>query len=836
MATSSTLTRRLNQVFHHPELPIILAPFLLLAPVWLTGNALFWGTPATQFVPWWVEASRQLQSGHLPLWNPGLGMGAPLLANYQTAVLYPPNWLYFVLYLIGGTPALAWGMAPLVAAHLAWAGLGTARLARALGLGALAQAVSGLAYGLSGYLVARSGFLSINAAAAWLPWIIYGLVLLLGVRPAKTSLQESAVQVTDTPHIRRWKTGGMALLAVLFAAQLLAGHAQTAWYTLILAGPWAAFWSLAGTGMQHPSGSVDIQDQGASPLKRLGWAWGLLAVAVLAGVALAAAQLLPTAEYLLESQRAGAVDYEFAMTYSFWPWRGLTLLAPGLFGSPASGDYWGYANYWEDAVYIGLLPFILALVAVFTRGRRIGNLNALIPRLVGFLTGVILVAFLLALGKNSPLFPWLYRHIPTFDMFQAPTRISILAVFSLALLAGIGAESWRRPTGRGLYWVRLATAAALAATIGAGLAATLARGILGQVEPATIRAVALAGLWGLGAGILTLTAPPSTGSPAHRTLATPWAWVVVLWVAADMLVANWGLNPGIDLDFYRDPAPTADQVRAAAGSGRLYLPKEEETRLKFERFFRFRSYDLPDARQDWTTLRAALLPNINLLDQIDSANNFDPLLPGRYARWMQALEETGGHTRQHMLDLMSVNVVEWEEASQSYGVRFESRQGYPRVRWSACVQMAADSEEALQWVLLNQPAAPGGIILEAEDGSTGPECSGDAQAGIQIVRQKPDRLEVQVETSHPGYLVVADVWYPGWGASVDGRAADLHQVDYLFQAVGVPAGNHQISIFYRPVSVYLGAAVSSAAWLMLGLVLFRRYATHPAGTDSRKSG
>ena len=92
----------------------------------------------------------------------------------------------------------------------------------------------------------------------------------------------------------------------------------------------------------------------------------LFSGAVALAVALAAVQPLPTAEYLLESQRSAAVDYEFAMTYSFWPWHFLSFLAPGLFGHPAVGDYWGYANYWEDAVYIGLIPFVLGAAALLT--------------------------------------------------------------------------------------------------------------------------------------------------------------------------------------------------------------------------------------------------------------------------------------------------------------------------------------------------------------------------------------------------------------------------------------------------------------------------------------
>jgi hypothetical protein len=245
------------------------------------------------------------------------------------------------------------------------------------------------------------------------------------------------------------------------------------------------------------------------------------------GAALAAVQLLPTAEYLMQSQRAQAVDYEFAMTYSFWPWRFLTLLAPGLFGTPVIGDYWGYANYWEDAVYVGLLPFVMAVTAVLRRGKGSGVQGG--GRLIVFLTCVVLISFLFALGKNIPIFPFLYRHIPTFDMFQAPTRWTLWAVFALSLLAAIGIEAWRRPEGTGLYWMRLGTMGAAAVMVGRVLQPV---DWLAHWAPSAslVRSMALLGMWGVGIGILALTAP-------HKGLVRQvqrgwWAWMVVAWTAS----------------------------------------------------------------------------------------------------------------------------------------------------------------------------------------------------------------------------------------------------------------------------------------------------------------
>ncbi len=193
-----------------PVLLVLLGPLALFGPMLVRGEALFWGTPLLQFVPWREYALELLRQGGLPLWNPLLGMGAPLLANYQSALLYPPN---FLLAFVD----VAWGHGLLVLLHLAWAGWGMVLLTRELGLPRMSQALAGIAFSLSGYLVARSGFLSINATAAWLPWLI------LAVERLVTQCRERRV-----PRVLPW-------LAIVLALQWLAGHAQTAWYALLLA-------------------------------------------------------------------------------------------------------------------------------------------------------------------------------------------------------------------------------------------------------------------------------------------------------------------------------------------------------------------------------------------------------------------------------------------------------------------------------------------------------------------------------------------------------------------------------------------------------------------------
>lgn len=773
---------------------------------------MFWGTPSTQFIPWWQTAWETILEGHLPLWNPGLGMGAPLLANYQSALLYPPTWIYFLLWLAGSTPAMAWGMALMVALHLAWASLGMALLLRQIKQGLLSQVIAGLAYGLSGYLVARAGFLSINAATAWTPWVILGVTWLID-ELVKVDLGKNS-QIKEEGLSARLKFRKV-IIAGLFLCfcigfQLLSGHAQSTWYSLGLAGIWAIFWVYYS--YRH---AYNTRPAIKFVLKCTMILFGIILVAV----GLAAVQLLPTMEYLLQSQRAGAVDYDFAMAYSFWPWRWLTLLAPGLFGNPVSGDYWGYANYWEDAIYIGLTPFLLALAAVINRQRR--------TKLVIFLVILTLVAALLSMGQNTPVFPWLYRNFPTFDMFQAPTRINLLVVFSLSVLAGIGANSWRRPTGHGLYWTRLGTMAAAAVTVGAFLASLAARQGLGDLKPSLIRATALAGLWGIGLGVLTLTAPQKSEDQFATKKGTLWAWAAILWVAADLVVAGWGLNPGIDLDFYRQTPQTAKTIQNLAGDGRLYLLADDEKVLKFEKLFRYDTFNPFPAGEGWEFLRATMLPNLSSLDHILSANNFDPLLPGRYVTWIEALNKADDITREQLLNLMAVNVVEVVDGAQPGGLDFIPRQALPRVRWVPCGTSVQDGSAALAALSQDGESPTEVVLLETSQAPIHADCSSDEAAKVEIVAQHASGMEFVIESDSPGYLVLADVWYPGWSARLDGQPETIWRANYLFKAVEIPSGEHWLSIAYRPTWFYMGFAISCLAWVGFGGMIYfiRRFST-----------
>jgi len=741
-------------------MPVLLCigPLVLFLPGLLRGGALYWGTPLLQFVPWREMAFALLRRGVVPLWNPYSGMGAPLLANYQSAVFYPPHWLHFLL-------PVAEVQTLIVITHLILAAFGMQRFMRRLGRSSFAQAVAALAFSLSGYMIARAGFLSITVTAAWLPWLMEG-----GERLCTASETGAAY--------RR----NVLLLGCLLGMQWLAGHAQTAWYSIVL----LAAWVLWRGGVSQ------------SRKQRLCIFAGFGAAGVL-GFLLAAVQLLPTLEYLLQSTRAAQVDEAFALTYSFWPWRITGLLAPDLFGNPARGGYWGYANYHEDAIYLGVLPFLLALHGIRCGWKKQCDDH----ELVRFFSLVTPAVLLLALGKNTPLFPFLFRHIPTFGMFQAPTRWNLLLVFSLSVLAGVGADAWKPPREKALYWTRLGTAGA--AII--GVAALLGRTLVGDVTDSFIRAFAAAGIGLTAAGLLSLT--------RKREMNTAWLAAAAAVVLVDLLYAGSGLNPVVSSGVYQGKTHLSALV---ADGHRIYMDSDLEYDLKFNVLFRFESFDseLPPA-----LFRETGIPNVAMLDDIPSANNFDPLLPERYVTWMEAMEEVPLETAAAMLQLMDVGWRAVEDDAAPSGVRYTPFPDASRVRLVPSAVPAASGEEALEYVLSGNFDPDNVVVLETNDGEL-PSGSGGT---VELLPDgSPNSASIEVLSDDGGWLLLSDSVYPGWEALLDGEAAELLTADYLFRAVWVPAGEHAVTFQYRSTAFQVGAGLSllsAAAALAMG-VAWRR--------------
>jgi hypothetical protein len=231
---------------------------------------------------------------------------------------------------------------------------------------------------------------------------------------------------------------------------------------------------------------------------------------------------------------------------------------------------------------------------------------------------------------------------------------------------------------------------------------------------------------------------------------------------------------------------------------------------------------------------------VGMLDGVPSANNFDPLLVGRYADLLEAAVKAPA-----LLRVMGVTHIAsdrpWPEGEPVGGWRSEIAEIYrlpdaldrawvvPSARQvSPDKMLAALTDPAFDptaQVLLEQPVSsiqhPASSIQYPVSSTQHPASSIQHQVTLQ---DTPNRVTIRAILDAPGYLVVADTWYPGWQATVDGVPTEVLRANYAFRAVWLEAGKHEVEMVYRPTLVRIGGAVSLTALTLLvaGLLLMCR--------------
>ncbi|MGH9802059.1 MAG: hypothetical protein ACRD82_16980, partial [Blastocatellia bacterium] len=301
---------------------LLLLPLIYFFPAVLGKVTLAPGDGWTQILGIRVLIGRMIASGELPLWNPYIFAGMPLLASIQPGALYPSTWLFAVF-----SPQTAMNLLVLTTYHLAL--FGTYLFARRIGCNRIGAMIAAVTFSFGGYMVAHLGHTNRIGAAAWLPWILLAIE-----------------QLKQQPRWR-WVTLG----AIFIALQQFAGEPQMTLYSAMVAAAFTIF-------------SLGFRVQ---PNSRIRFVVVLAAMAI-CGALLSMIQVLPARELLQLGDRAG-IDYQYFSQFSFPPSQLFALFFPYFFGgaatAPYSVQYWGRWNLTETCGYAGMVAWLLAFAAVF---------------------------------------------------------------------------------------------------------------------------------------------------------------------------------------------------------------------------------------------------------------------------------------------------------------------------------------------------------------------------------------------------------------------------------------------------------------------------------------
>jgi hypothetical protein len=404
---------------------IVAVTLLFFWRITFSGMILARGDVYSYFYPLWDVRSAAFRVGHIPLWSPDIFMGVPLLSNSQLGTFYPPNWLVTPF---DAPTAITISMLT----HTVWAVLGAYLLTRrTLWLDRIPALLAGVLFGLGGYLGGQSEHINQLQALSWMPWLF---------------LVASQQSTANSQPYRVLMLRGL-LFGVCVALQLLAGHPQTVFITLVgigVVGFAKAFRSRQSYAASRIWWRVSLD------LKHLMYFFSLIAIGGLIGLVLASPQLIPTFELSGLGNRGGGLDPQKVLAFSFTP----LLMGRGLLPSYEGllfGEYIAYSGVIGLGLsIIGLLSRQSSAVShqTNTNADHLNTHHSVFSTLPYIL--LVIVGFFFALGAFNPL-NWLLAALPGFSLFRVPARWMALEALGVAALAGVGLQSLKYVRPR--WWV-----------------------------------------------------------------------------------------------------------------------------------------------------------------------------------------------------------------------------------------------------------------------------------------------------------------------------------------------------------------------------------------------
>ena len=716
--------------------------------------------------------------GHIPQWNPFLFGGLPYVEAGGGDTLYPTSILHFFLSM---PQALAWKLI----LHVFVAGFAMYYCARTFGVSRWVAYVAGGVHMLSAQILSQvfNGQDTKLYCAAIFPLALGFLI--------------RAIDRRSFPHF---------VWFGLVAGLLLVGHPNLAFYAWLTFGAW-------GIGMIW----VRRHEGTRALLQRLGG--GILGLAVAIGIA--AVILFPMYHYLRNySPRAGAGrGFDYAANYSMhWP-ETVGLLVGNFAGSDTgeSPTYWGPNPLKGNLEFGGALVVVLGVAAIFgLKGdRRRWALGA-----------TAFVAWLYAMGADTPFFHLVYDLIPPIRNFRAPSLSMFLFFIPAVLLAallldriargGPDAEAPRKVAGRALLtgagvslliavFVQSAGTAGVASIFGpfdANRAAILSNNLNGMILGAWISALACGLLWfavrGEGRGTF-----PAVGLLAAFLALT----------SLDLLRVDAPFVQAVPYDNYFPADPSMDWLKGQLGPGERVLPSD----LVIRQQGRLATYGIPEVFgyhgnelrwYDAVTLR-------NFRDQALATD------PRQYNGYLLQLMTSGlGRLlaiRVAILPATNIPITGWTKLTGDQNVSIY-RNGAALPGGAAVGRVVVEPDSTHEISALWDPSFdPATAVLVPAPIPGFPATGG--KGTFQITAESSDTVAATVTTDGPTVAVLSRTWHPYWTVTVDGAPGTVIRADYAFNGVPLAAaGTHHLVFRYRSPVLERSEAATTSTYIFVLLV------------------
>lgn len=725
---------------------VVLVPFwkLTMMQGFVITDDIFTSDLMNDAFPYRHYLSEVLKSGQLPLWYPPVYGGFPLLARAEAGIAFPPNLILFGLL----PPYIALNLVILLT--LITAGVGMYLFVRELEVGTAAALIAAVSFSYSGFMVAHLKHLSTVNTACLFPLGLYFIERAFKQNDAETFLRKAK------PFV--W-------LGIVIGVQNLAGHTQTAYYSglaylaYFLFRYWVSRKKISAPARKRTT-SPSI-GKGFFRDARMIW----FGAAVLIGAGLSAVQVLPTYELVSRSQRSGGVTFDYASNYAYDPSNITTFIYPYANGDIGNATYRGRSIFWEDYGYVGIIALLLAAYAVVALRKKAH---------VKFFAAVTVVAYLLVLGPNTPLYEGVFHVVPGMKFFRFPTRFMLIVDASLAVLAAFGASH-----------------------------------------------------------LLSRRAKKNDGNGMSRP-----GYALLGLTVLDLLFFQMRQNPIVDAKDWLAVPGTVQTIKRDPGLFRIYSPGASEMhKLAFSKAGGWEGSLQPYLDQrEFIQPSLNVLYNLSTADgyaQLTPGYVVDLWGDQNRGGWIYetaALQNNTFMPRPAFFKIISLFnikylITPWRVASDSLE-RLESPEGTFLYRNGSVMPRAfmvpgyryAPGPEAAKAILLSDGFDPRKEAIVATRPRYAP--GGTAMnSTVTIAEYRVNDVVARVDGDKDGLLVLSDTYYPGWRAFVDGKETEILQANVCQRAVEVPSGKHEVRFVFDSTPVKAGFGISVLSLLAAGAIL-----------------
>lgn len=714
-----------------------------------------------------IYAMELIKKRILPLWFPRMFAGYPLLSNFQIAVFNPTNILYLLL-----PNLLAWSLQIIFQSLLV--GIFTFIFLDHLKISKNASIFGAIIFAFSGFCLIWLEWNTQTFTVAFLPILLF---------------------LTNNFFTKKKIYWGI-MISLALALQIFSGYPQIVFYTIFALVTFIFF--------QHRI------------IQKKTFFWCLW---ILLGIGLAAIQVFPAGELLLNSQRQQEI---LGREFAFLPWQNLiSFFAPDYFGNHATGNFWGKVNYTNNSGYTGVITFILATVAIgFLKKRKI----------VRFFIFLFLFSLLFSLPTPITIFINKIKLLGLSAM--TAHRALFLANFSLACLAAFAFDSLSKKRGN-LNNLR-ATYLPLIILIGVFLGTFIAyRNFTSPAELANDPfSIKVLNQWStnLKVGLRNLILP------LGLTFFTVFIFILInfkikffrnLALLALFLVTvfelfrfGWKYTPFAKKELLFPKTPVIDFLISQEKPFRILggdvIPMNMWSAFELES---------PAGYDAVYPLRYGQFVNVlnggqveDFVGRYGNIQRFDtPLIDLANSKYILALKydksgsvDTKGDVS-YKFQLPKLKPV-FEDKSV---VVLENTSALPRAFLVYDYQIETDKRKIFDVLLDPKFNFKNKIVLEEK-------ISNSLKIGeikqVKYLGEINGESKILVDHEGDGLLFISDSYYPGWKAYVDDKETKIYRADYAFRAVVVPAGQHEVKFSFNPRSFNVGLGITSASLLILLLL------------------